>query len=137
MSIETVNTIRSLKKATDRSGIKNDNSSTTDRLSWYQSIDRKLFRLYVKFEGRMSIPFTRKMMFKNSGNFFKRTTCPFSKVRICNRLIAWPIFSTRGSRHPLWVYVGELSVALGLEFSPPGRILTLYTYFSGNLQAVS
>jgi hypothetical protein len=48
------------EKATDWSGIKNGNSSKETGLSWYPSIDEKHIWVYVKFDGRLSIPFREK-----------------------------------------------------------------------------
>jgi hypothetical protein len=62
-----VNAKRSVKKATDWSGIKNGRSSKKFRLSLYQSIDKKQLCVYVKFECGLSIPFTRKMRSKKVG----------------------------------------------------------------------
>jgi hypothetical protein len=60
MSYASVIVIKSHKKATDWSGIKKDSLLKETRLSWYQSIDKKHFWIYVKFGGGLSIPFTRR-----------------------------------------------------------------------------
>jgi hypothetical protein len=64
MLYAAVNAPRSLQKATNWSGIKNGKSSKDISLPWYQSIDKKHLRVYVKFEVGLSIPFTRKMSSK-------------------------------------------------------------------------
>jgi hypothetical protein len=44
-------------KATDWSGTKSSKQSTEIKLSWYQSIDKKHFRVHVKIEGGLySVP---------------------------------------------------------------------------------
>jgi hypothetical protein len=63
------------KKATNLSGIKNSKSFKEIRLSWYQSIDKTHFWLYVTFEAGSSIPFTRKMSSKKV-RLFPRSELP-------------------------------------------------------------
>jgi hypothetical protein len=60
MLYKAVNAPRSTPKATHWSGIKNGKSSKKFRLSRYQSLDKKHFRVHVKFEVGLSILFTRK-----------------------------------------------------------------------------
>jgi hypothetical protein len=67
-----VNATRSTPKAINWCGIKNGKPSNEIRLPWYQSIDKTHFWVYVKFERRLSIPFTRKMSSKK-GYFFPRS----------------------------------------------------------------
>jgi hypothetical protein len=52
------------QKATNWNGIKNGKSSKKIKVSRYQSIDKKHFWVYGKFEVGLSIPFTRKMSSK-------------------------------------------------------------------------
>jgi hypothetical protein len=59
-----VNATRSPKKATNWRRIKNGESSKEIKLAEYQSIDKKHLCVYVKFEGGLSIPFTKKMRSK-------------------------------------------------------------------------
>jgi hypothetical protein len=65
-----VNTPRSPRKATNWDGIENSKSSRELWLSWYQSIDKTNFPVYVKFEVGLAVPFPRKMSFKKV-RFFK------------------------------------------------------------------
>jgi hypothetical protein len=70
--------LRSLPKATDWSGTLNSKPSKEINLSWYQSVDKKYLRIYIKFEVGLSIPFTSKMSSKKSETFSK--VCPFFKL---------------------------------------------------------
>jgi hypothetical protein len=81
MSYSSVNATRSSKKTTDRSGVKNCNSTKETELSLSQPIERKHICFHVKFQGRLFVRFTRKVTSKKSGTFPKRMVCPFSKWR--------------------------------------------------------
>jgi hypothetical protein len=58
---------RSPPIATDWSGFTNYNLLKETRLSWYQSIDKTYFGVYGKSDGRLSIPFTKKLESKKNG----------------------------------------------------------------------
>jgi hypothetical protein len=73
-----VNVERSPQKATDWSGIKRESSLKETQHCWYQSIDKKHLWVYVKFDGRLSIPLARKLRFKKSETFSKGMVCLFS-----------------------------------------------------------
>jgi hypothetical protein len=60
MFYPVLNAPRSPPKAINWSGIKNVKSSNEVRRSWYPSIDKMYFWVYVKFVAGLSIPFTRK-----------------------------------------------------------------------------
>jgi hypothetical protein len=60
----SVNATRSLKKETDWSGPKKANSSEEAKLSYYQSKEKMYIWAYVKFGGRLSISYGRKMRYK-------------------------------------------------------------------------
>jgi hypothetical protein len=59
-----VNATRNPQKAANWIGIKNGKWSKENKYSWYRSIDKRYFWVFVKFEDGLSIPFTRKMSSK-------------------------------------------------------------------------
>jgi hypothetical protein len=73
----TVNATRSFQKATDWSGINKANLLKEIQSSWYQSIDKRHFYIYVEFDGGLSIVFARELRSKKSGTFSKGMVCPF------------------------------------------------------------
>jgi hypothetical protein len=81
MSYTAVKAKKSPPKATDWSGFKKGNLLKKTQLSWYQSIAKKHLWIHVKFDGGLSIPFTRKIESKKNGTFSKGVVCPFSKWR--------------------------------------------------------
>jgi hypothetical protein len=80
---------RSPQKVTDWSGTKKWKTSKKIRLSRYQSIDKIHFWVYVKFEVGLSIPFTRKMRFKEV-RVFPRSVHPVYKKNEIQRSESFP-----------------------------------------------
>jgi hypothetical protein len=56
-----VKATRSTLKSDWLGGTKSCTPTKEIKLSWYQSIDKKYFWVYIKFDGGLSIPFARKM----------------------------------------------------------------------------
>jgi hypothetical protein len=74
------------QKATDWSGIKKANLLTETQLSWYQSIDKKHFWVYIIFDNGLSIPFAGELRLKKRGAFSEGMVYPFSKWRVLKGL---------------------------------------------------
>jgi hypothetical protein len=69
MSYTSANTTQTLQKATDWNAPKVGNLSEKTQHVWHHSSSRRHISLYVKFETRLTIPFTSKFMSQKSGPF--------------------------------------------------------------------
>jgi hypothetical protein len=76
-------------KATIWSGMKNGKSSKEIGVSWYQSIDKMRFQVYVKFKVGLPIPITRKMASKKVRLFPRRFFFQMAGVENKNHEQIW------------------------------------------------